>query len=316
MGQIGQLWDQVEVDKIFLAEQSETSDSESASGNTDSGSDWVKESSASVRFQSDAEEEQDLDRKRSTRRLKRDYALLNLPVPEQLRAKYRRNRSQEDIDDCFDELEDDEGSVFEPQQDLSELLQRVLQTEPEAEPEKIRRLRALSQGRHNLHRLLSVSKDSSQIDSVLLIHLIKTTLHREGLRAKTLKKHNEFLLKRYQTERAARLHVQKRIQQEKSLFKSKTSANTDLSEIQNFLQSILKEERLQTLRQSQRFTDIKWCEVPFFSITPQSSPYRYSFFGIWYEAEWEYSDVHLCVAIGGVQPSMVSRFRQLSGAIQ
>ena len=92
--------------------------------------------------------------------------------------------------------------------------------------------------------------------------------------------------------------------------------STDLSEIQSFLQSILAEERIQNLRGEEESANLKWCEIPFVSISPDNSPYRYSFFGIWYKAEWNFAPARLCVAIGGIHREKIHSFRQVSASVQ
>jgi len=312
LGDIGQLWDQSEVEKILLADQSDTDNDWEMT--TDNESDWGDENEIKISLRSAAEEEQTL--RPRLHPLTRASNSRNLPVPKNQK---RISRTEEDDDDDYDvsDSDEDDSETFTPPRALEDLLKDVsCSTPPTNESERVRRLRELSKGRNNLNRMLSSTNDTSSIDAALLIQVLKTALKRESLRGKELKKNREFLRSRYKKEYVARVRLQQQIHHEELQFERKTSVSTDLSEIQSFLQSILAEERLQNLRGEEEPTNLKWCEIPFASISPDNSPYRYSFFGIWYKAEWNFAPARLCVAIGGIHRDKIQNFRQVSASVQ
>lgn len=311
LGDIGQLWDQSEVEKILLADQSDPSDNDWEL-TTDNESDWGEENEIKGSLRS-SEEEQTLRPRLPP--LRRTSNSKNLPVA---RHSKRSSKTEDDDDDDYDvsDSDDEESEAFTPPRALEDLLKDIsCSTPPTSESERVRRLRELSKGRNNLNRMLSSKNDTSSIDAALLIQVLKTALKRESLRGKELKQNREFLRSRYRKEYVARVRLEQQIRHEELQFERKTSISTDLSEIQSFLQSILAEERLQNLR-GEEPTNLKWCEIPFASISPDNSPYRYSFFGIWYKAEWNFAPARLCVAIGGIHRDKIHNFRQVSASVQ
>ena len=217
-------------------------------------------------------------------------------------------------DDCYDEIEDTDVDLITNDLSIEGLLKTVQidsshsDSELKPESDRVRRLRAISGGHVDLHNMLS--RDSSTINSQLLIEVLKASLKGETKKFKTVRKQNQFLETRLKSEISSRKTLEIKIKDlKKELRRSRNATG-----LKDLVAGAMNEDEIQEFEK--KHFQVKWCEINFNDIQPEDSPYKYSSYGIWYKAYWNFCPARLIVGIGGVQPDLIDKFRQCSADIQ
>ena len=305
MGEIAELWGQVEVNRLF----------EEDSDSSEMSEDILAIEKPINRRYSDKPQIMVTDEQQiPTYRVKS----LKITSKAKLKMPVRRGsdatligypKKDDDAEDIYDEVEDTD--VNEEQIPRHTALLELLT--PRADSEKVKRLRAISGGKRDLHCMLE--KDSSSINSNMLIDVLQVSLRGETKKIKDLKNQKDFIQGRLKTEIMERENLQAELKKTKQAIRSSSLAE-GVSGMEKFVVGAVDEKKLHEFIENRKKKLVKWCEINFNDIHPENSPYQYSSYGIWYKAKWNYTHVRLCVAIGGIQRDMIESFRECSARIQ